>query len=143
MNDKKITYCDRNWAAGLIVGEGYIGIVDTSTSYQLVIEVTMTSKKAVEKLYDLFGGRFKPLKKDKRFKQTWQWSISGYKATDVLKLIKPYVIGKEEEVEIALKFSKLLRKQGKSLSKRNLSRREQLYQELKESKKIEDPIRNK
>lgn len=45
------------YAAGIIDGEGYIGIIPNGRSYTASIQVLMTRTKATYLLYNLFGGK--------------------------------------------------------------------------------------
>ena len=100
------------WAAGIIDGEGAIGIrVDpipgyTSHSYKLSVRVGNTNPKIINALHFTFGGSVQTLKKDERHntKTNYCWGLFGDGALIFLKLIEPFIAGKKNEVALAIRF---------------------------------------
>ena len=98
------------YIAGILDGEGSI-YTDPHwskqglTRYNIVVDVRMTDKSALEFIQALFGGRIHCAK---RAKQNWkselQWKVSGERACEVLLAIKPYLLTKRAQAELALKL---------------------------------------
>ncbi len=77
------------WAAGIVEGEGYIGV----TGNKVVVAVEMTDLDVLEKLHDNFGGSLLIQKlRNERWKQSWRWQLTGtLQAKAFLKLIYPFL----------------------------------------------------
>jgi len=98
------------YAAGLIDGEGYIGISHQTSgraknsNYQLKVAISMTTKQSVEFMKTHFGGNYyiKPLVE--KHKPLFMWAISGDNASQVLRLILPYLQVKKQQALLAIKF---------------------------------------
>ena len=108
---KEISSVSLAWAAGIIDGEGWIGIsypkVRGKRRHRLCISVANTNPRLPEMMQDLFGGSIsREMKKAKPGrKQQWVWQVSAFKAASVLRAIRPFVIGKVEEVQVALEYA--------------------------------------
>lgn len=111
------------YAAGLIDGEGYIGIQETGGSFQVRLKVAMSDKgrPAVDHMSRLYGGNiYETTRKDPRQRDTCTWTLTGEKAATVIREIKPWLIVKREPAEIALSFQMML----ESANRRPNGRRE-------------------
>jgi hypothetical protein len=91
--------------AGLIDGEGYIGIKQAGThkrpQKKLEIKVNMTCYKTVLALRDHFEkGNVRPRKAAPGCKPQWVWSVTCRAAREVLDVIRPYLITKAEAVRL-------------------------------------------
>jgi len=117
---------DIAYTAGIIDGEGYIGIIkrDKALSggritYDLRINVTMCNPLIPSWLYANFGGRyydFQPPSLNR--KHLYEWRLEASNAGEFLKLILPYLKMKRGEAEIAIEFQdtrrvKYCRRKGK------------------------------
>lgn len=108
------------YLAGLIDGEGYIGMVKTITRpkeapslYVLVprIQVKMCNKEGIEMAHKYFGGSiyFKKLSGNNR--DQWVWQLTGHqRIKNTLTLLLPYLVIKKYQAEVILEFLK--RKRG-------------------------------
>ena len=107
---------DAAWSAGVIDGEGCITILfhparvryrTLSDRYQLVLKVTMCCQKTVSHLYELFGvgstSSHIP-KKGVRESISFSWTCNVRQAEYVLGIIRPYLITKADEADVALEF---------------------------------------
>ena len=112
----RLTKTQAAWAAGLIDGEGCISLIHhpaahfkkaVSDRYHLVLKVTMCCKKAVTFLHLLFDtGSFssrKP-KKGERVSESFTWLCNARQAQQVLPIIRPYLVTKAAEADVALEF---------------------------------------
>lgn len=101
---KSLTETEKAYAAGIIDGEGCIGVYG-SRYPRLVINVCSTSDLLLAQLRSQFGGHISALKRQKsHHKDRWNWSISSCRAADCIRTIQPYLFIKREEAAIALKF---------------------------------------
>jgi hypothetical protein len=99
---------DLAWAAGLIDGEGCIQIAKRSTKnghgYVLSFMVNMTHEATILRLRDLFGfGSITPLKTTHKRPQ-WRWVLGCAQAEILLRMVRPYLVTKAREADIALEY---------------------------------------
>lgn len=98
---------DLAYAAGLIDGEGCVGVYRNSHNgnYQLRITVEMTVKRPLDKLYSMFGGRFyyKAKANMPNHKPAHTWMVFNGNAEKVLKLILPYLLVKDKQAKEAIR----------------------------------------
>ena len=88
---------DLSYLAGLIDGEGHIGIHSngrkTPTSRlrrRFVIEVGMTSETVIDWLHANFGGSKRRLRKNNpKWKQQWRWRVQGPEAVVLYRRLQP------------------------------------------------------
>lgn len=98
------------YAAGLIDGEGYIGIVEAGGTFQVRLKVTMTDKgrPALEALSTLFGGK---VRRDRDVTEnnraTLSWLITGEVAVEIVATLRPMLLVKAEAADIALEFGRM------------------------------------
>lgn len=98
------------YAAGLIDGEGYIGIQEAGGSFQVRLKVAMTDKgrPALMALSSLFGGRVRPDKaQTERSRESHVWTVTGLAATEIIEQLRPHLIVKTAAADIALEFRDL------------------------------------
>ena len=103
------------YSAGIIDGEGtitlvgykgrYKGQLSKSVKYQICIIVTHTDSNLVNFLKVNFGGVLTKLKIRPGCRQTWRWHISSRKAAKLLFDLKPYLLVKLPQAELALAFN--------------------------------------
>lgn len=129
---KKAEYA---YAAGLIDGEGCIGIRSYKKRelmfYLLTLEVTMGRKgyDSLKKMQLVFGGNLKKLsERTERHDAVWRWSMSGVVAEKVIKEIFPFLIVKSEQAGLAIRFCQM-RERGK-WTKKTREMAEQMKQEM-------------
>ena len=140
------------WAAGIIDGEGCISIhrrhsatdkkLNHSPYYRLDLKVKMVHKPAIERLMNIFGvgnlHRSLPGKRSRRM--LWRWDITGNQCINVLQLIRPYLVVKSKEADIAGEFMPLNVKTtfGKrKISEETLNKRQTIYQQMRDVKQYE------
>ena len=130
------------WVAGIIDGEGYIGIqkmASGSTVYRPFISVKMTDSGPIEKLRALTGvGTVyteKPTTENRRLVHAWR--AQGEVAIQVLRDVYPWLVLKTRQAKIANALwdekARKLEEEGRraSLSQAALAFRENLYQMIK------------
>ena len=99
------------YAAGLIDGEGYIGIQQAGGSFQVRLKVSMTDKglPALHALRKFYGGRVEPDKgQTATTRASHTWRLTGESATAVIKRLRPLFLVKGEAADIALEFDAML-----------------------------------
>lgn len=142
MNGKQVDEADKGWTAGIIDGEGSIGIYlcpgATRKGFQLAIEVSNSDTRMISRLKELWGGWTKPRTKQKSFhKQQWRWGLSSREAMEFLEIIFPYLISKKEQALLAIEFQK--RKKcnygARRLPRNEVEVRENIAKKMKELKR--------
>lgn len=107
-----------SYAAGLIDGEGYIGIIkdNSNHSYNIRVQISMSDKGkfALERMKDKYGGSIsKDNKATNRVRQAYGWTVTGRKAVELLRIIQPDSMVKKEVINIALRYWNLIEKANK------------------------------
>lgn len=116
----KISKLTASYLAGLIDGEGYIGILQVKKGNKAewfsnrelmlvpVIKVTMTHKEVVTWLKDSFGGTFETRKAHHNNRESYGWTLKKNAAIDFVKKIYPYLMVKRQQAETLLRFPRHL-----------------------------------
>lgn len=108
------------WAAGIIDGEGCLhisrarpnrGAGAVSPSYSFYLKVTMGHRPTVERLQSIFAAAGCPGSIQSvtqwRFNPAYSWLLASRKAIDVIRLVRPYLVTKAAEADIAEEFMSL------------------------------------
>lgn len=92
------------YAAGLIDGEGCIGIYRNSHNgnYQLRIAVEMVESSGLQELHSLFGGRWYFKTGTEVRRPRCSWMVFNSAAEAALRLILPYLRVKRPQAELGL-----------------------------------------
>ena len=95
------------WLAGIIDGEGYIGIRYHGSSLRLELVIEMTSKEAIDRIRAVTGYRGKILVRARspKHKDMWRWEIVGQKVARVLRFCLPYLVVKRRQALCAIEFA--------------------------------------
>lgn len=96
---------DLSYAAGLIDGEGCVGVYRNSHlgSYQLRITVEMVQDEGLAVLRELFGGSmYEKPRKNPKWRPTRSWMVFGSTAETALKELLPHLRVKKSQAELAL-----------------------------------------
>lgn len=112
----KISKLTSAYLAGLVDGEGYIGILRTKKGnkshwfsnrefiFTPVIKVTMTDKDTIKWLYDSFGGTFETRKAHGNARESYGWMAKNAKPVEFLKFIYPHLRIKRRQAETLFRF---------------------------------------
>ena len=131
------------YIAGIIDGEGCIAIRKdnhkaryANIQYCLVVNITNTDIRMLEFVKDIFGGSIsmRPYyKKDGCFrKKCWRIMIYSNQAYELLVKVKPYLVIKQEQADLAMKFQESIGISYENpLTLKTLEFREGLYQQLR------------
>lgn len=108
---------DLAYIAGLIDGEGCIsanhrGLTkDGLQFYNIYIQIVMTDRGPLELMEALYGGKIYARQSSKRkygnYKMPYHWQVCGEKAYKLLMDIKPYLIAKRPQAEVAFRILKV------------------------------------
>jgi hypothetical protein len=99
------------YAAGLVDGEGYIGIVISGGSPQVRLRVTMTDKGlvALRRMRQEYGGTLaqdRPEAPPRRV--SWTWRLVGAAAVGLIRQLQPMLLVKAEAARIALELQDMM-----------------------------------
>ena len=108
----KPTELELAYAAGLMDGEGYIGIkcserdkIQRSRSHRVYVSLGNTDEKMVKFMLDKFGGTYYYAeRKASNSKPMYTWKLSAISAVTFLGQVLPYLITKKERAEVAMEF---------------------------------------
>jgi hypothetical protein len=143
---------ERAYAAGLIDGEGCIGISRINRTnysqwngnfnnheYRLTVNINMTDRKALDFIYGAFGGYILPVKQyDLERLPVYRWEVRSKAAMQFLKQILFALRTKKEQAELAIRFQSLKSRQtygrNNPLPQYTWERYEKYYQEAKQLK---------
>mgnify|MGYP001569968818 CR=1 FL=1 len=110
----KILKTDLAWAAGILDGEGYIGMTRIKAgiqrrinpSFQTRISVRMVDYSAVKKLYNMFGGTFKNVKppNSQKHRASFEWFASDLVSDKVLRKVMPYLVTKKSQASLVVGY---------------------------------------
>ena len=99
------------YAAGLINGEGYIGIQGTGGSFQVRLKIGMTDKglPALHRMQRAYGGT---VTLDRlaveQSRESHVWRLTGRAACAVIEAVRPWLVIKSEPARIALQFQAMV-----------------------------------
>jgi hypothetical protein len=98
--------------AGLIDGEGHIGLAKKGNGVRPLIHVNMTCFRSISALHGHFGvGTVRPKAKpsNPKWKQQWVWRIYYYDAIGVALRIRPYLIAKADDADRIIAYTPMPR----------------------------------
>ena len=113
---------DLAYIAGIVDGEGYIGISadhrkrnPNRPCWRLRVTVTNTNEWLMQFLKFSFGGII-DLKRSSSLKPCYNWTLCRSNAAEFLKLILPYLRLKRPQAELAIKFQASISKSTRRLT---------------------------
>lgn len=133
------------YAAGFIDGEGFIGLVKEnrtiprgkSIQHTLRVCIGQQDGEIMDWLVGNFGGYIHNVKRD----NSYMWQITTKKAYYFLKQIEPFLKYKRPQARLAIRYYERFligneKRRYQQLSQNELDKRELLYLELKDLKKV-------
>jgi len=98
------------WAAGFADGEGYIGLTrwfDKKRgyyTYRIQFEVAQVHETPIRLMSSMFSdvGRVRHYTNHKR--GYWTWRVFGQDAIEVIKILMPYLVVKQEQARLVLEY---------------------------------------
>ena len=89
------------WAAGFFDGEGSISVpMHSDGVYYLIVQVSQNRLEPLEALRDHYGGNIQ----FHSMPSMWTWKTSGFVAIEFLKKIRPWLMVKDKQADIAIEF---------------------------------------
>jgi len=104
--------------AGLLIGEGYIGVKKTGkNNFAPIITITNTDPTVIDYCREVLGGSIQTSKRGPFWKTVYVLHISHIKRVlFALKVLRPYLIGrKAQEADLAIAYCESRLKNGRSL----------------------------
>jgi hypothetical protein len=96
----------RAYAAGMVDGEGHIGLTHWGSSFLPIVVITNTDKRMIDWFAERFsGGRI--LRHDRtndRHRARYNWRIEGRRAYAFLREIEAYLVGKLEQASLVFAY---------------------------------------
>jgi hypothetical protein len=93
------------YTAGMIDGEGHIGLTTTKSSFLPTLVVTNTDERITDWLREHFGGAvYHHLRTNGIHKPRHNWRLLGRHATELLALLQPYLVLKREQAQLAISY---------------------------------------
>ena len=126
------------YTAGIIDGEGYVGIDRQSNScwgdctpyYYARVAVANTGKQLISWLQSNWGGSVNHRTlKNPRARDLWVWVISTGHSAKLLSIILPYLVLKKKQADTVIRFSRLT--SGVTRSRELIAKQQELYTEIK------------
>lgn len=132
--DVKLSYL-----AGIIDGEGTIGIFKHKQAYRITLKVANTSEQLIIYLHENFGGNKMGPYNDKKenHKDMFEWHCTSRKAIEIIEKVKPYLIVKNTQAALAIQaweetFKNSYSRNGPNrIQKYVIDKREEYYQQMK------------
>ncbi len=108
----------RAWAAGIVDGEGWIGLENRKGRRKKtpVVAVSNTIMDILTGLSENFGGKIHIDRRPSRpnAKTCWVWRLRGAKCVIFLKTIKIFLRGKKSKANNVINYGKYLLKKAKT-----------------------------
>lgn len=130
-----LTRTERAYLAGIIDGEGSIGVYKrspTGPNYFLKLAVYNTFEALITWLTEHLGGATVFMRNDPpNQRPSWSWTIYGANALRVIRLARPYMIVKAKQADLAEEFMATLVDNRRVAVKPKVVPPEQLAQRVK------------
>jgi hypothetical protein len=100
-----VTESDIGWTAGILDGEGHLGIAKPP-NYGVKVSVGNTDMRMLIRLRELWGGKiyFNENHGSPRNKPFWHWQIFGKMAYPMLRVVEPYLVVKRDQALLMLEM---------------------------------------
>ena len=132
-----------SYLAGIIDGEGYIGIIkcspqikyrETKHRYKPVLIIVNTNRKLIDKLNDNFEGHIHQRKRIIKSKITYDFTFTQKGLWNILPKIIPYLIVKKEQAKLLIELRKTFRFTGRNngYKENEINQKEEIYKNCKE-----------
>ncbi len=128
------------YAAGFFDGEGCISVKRVTRpgqrlGYLLRAQINHTHFPTLQQLKTQWGGYIGSVKQmESRYKTRWQWALDGDSLVKFLQDIRPFLIEKTPQVEMALQFVAEKTADRRALTPEQLAVREGYYLALRQAK---------
>src|SRR5215831_13337245 len=134
------TEADLAYTAGLVDGEGHVGLFKWGSSFLPILVVTNTDERLPNWLQAHFGGelQYHDRRRSEIHKPRINWRLNGKRATSVLKLVLPYLVLKGEQARLAISYytgQTSFHLGSRKLPETEYERRKQLHDQMKQLNK--------
>lgn len=136
--DKTVEFVKLAYLAGIVDGEGSIGIEHLSPCknrkkdyYTCRLTVINTDKKIMDLLKHFFKGSYDQRKVITGRRICYRWHVFGRDLEIAIEKLMPYLFIKKRQAETVLKYRKTVGKTGWNVSDEILETRKQLWLECK------------
>ena len=132
-----MTETEKAYLAGIIDGEGCIGIHKNHKKVLLRVHVYNTNRVLLEWIQDRFGIIIHDRVRQANWKRQYSCQFNGIAALDLLKTVYPYLVLKKAQARIAFSYGETLQASGlyARLSLRFKEKRLECYKLMKEYNK--------
>jgi hypothetical protein len=132
-----MTEAELGWTAGIIDGEGCIGLYHYGQPTEaLSVAVGTCSKATAEKLQELWGGGLNiPRARTKGNRLQYRWAVRTKMAVQMLEEIEPHLVEKKDQAFVGLLFAETRVQRGKRIGPKVQVFRTELADKLKELKR--------
>jgi len=131
----RITPTELAYTAGMVDGEGHIGLAPTASSFLPILVVTNTDERIIDWLVHRFGGSIHHHERDNGVhKARHNWRLHGKHATTLLEKLLPYLVLKHDQAQLAMSFYApgiSFHHGARRLPEQELERRKHLHSSLK------------
>ena len=130
------TEIERAYAAGFFDGEGTVTIRTelrkTCKTHVLQIAIGITDRAPLEWMSERFGGNIRGpvIRASERHKPIYFWQLSAAKAGTFLEEVRPYLLLKAKQADIALELRRIKGSQGVRPSDEQIAARDALKEAL-------------
>ncbi len=101
------------WAAGIFDGEGSVFLIrqsnrgkrGTGKNDRLVVKVVNTDPRMLVRLREIAGGRISSQRIRGTRRPSWEWITTGVSAKAFLRMVRPWLVVKGEQADVALTFT--------------------------------------
>lgn len=135
-NYSEVSREDLAYFAGLLDGEGYVGLTRYDPKGKLpairvALVIAMTDRRPMDWLEGTFGGTVSPGRTPSYGKTVYTWTLRAKDAADLLSIVRDRLLVKQAQADLVIEFAKTLRtKSGPiRLSAEIVAERERLYLE--------------
>lgn len=102
------------YVAGIVDGEAHIGltiqkpkVVSHNPHYRAILMVQCADRRMIDYLHLHCGGYLRPeIRKTKRHKTVYRWFLDGTDSIELLEAIYPYLVCKQDQVDVLIEFRK-------------------------------------
>ena len=105
---KELKETDLAYIAGLLDGEGYIGIVgrgEKQKGYRATVTISSTNSEIILWLKSVLDGSvYQSTHRNKRWKDSWEWKLSTRNVIPLLTSLIPYLKIKKTQASLVCEF---------------------------------------
>ena len=103
-----MTKAERGYLAGIIDGEGCIGIQKSKSGIQLKVGIFNTERSLLEWIQRRFGGTICDRLHQDGNKVEYNYTFYGHRALDMLRTVYPYLVVKRKNAQLAFLYGMTL-----------------------------------